>query len=52
MNNIDGEFEPSEKKGIYYKLDSTEITEDEAVEWCENNVYPYIVWEEEWYTVP
>lgn len=52
VNNINTEFETYEEQGIYYKLDNTEITEAEAVVWCENNINPYMVWEEEWFTVP
>lgn len=52
INNINTEFETYEEQGIYYKLDNTEITEAEAVAWCENNINPYMVWEEEWFTVP
>lgn len=52
VNNINTEFETYEEQGIYYKLDNTEITEAEAVAWCENNINPYMAWEEEWFTVP
>ena len=52
INNINTEFETYEEQGIYYKLDNTEITEAEAVAWCENYIDLYMVWEEEWYTVP
>lgn len=52
INNINTKFETYEEQGIYYKLDNTEITEAEAVAWCENNINPYMVWEEEWFTVP
>lgn len=52
VNNIDTEFETYEEQGIYYKLDNMEITEVEAVAWCENNINPYMAWEEEWFTVP
>ncbi|MDE6950319.1 MAG: hypothetical protein K2P64_05300 [Lachnospiraceae bacterium] len=45
-----------EKPGIYYEIDRDEgggrVTEQEAIAWCEDNIYPYMMSEEEWYAVP
>lgn len=49
-----------ENPGIYYEVGryegeeyiQEEVTEQEAVAWCENNIYPYMMSEEEWYAVP
>lgn len=59
MNSNDtGETDGYEKPGIYYyeqgrdSYKYTEIREDEAIAWCEENIYPYMMREEEWYVVP
>lgn len=49
-----------EKSGIYYKMDrkngeeyiQEEVTEQEVIAWCKDNIYPYMMSEEEWYAVP
>lgn len=45
-----------EKPGIYYEIDRDDgdekATEQEAIAWCEDNIYPYMMSEEEWYAVP
>lgn len=57
-SNDTGETDGYEKPGIYYyeqDKDSykyIEIQEDEAIAWCEENIYPYMMREEEWYVVP
>ena len=49
-----------EKLGIYYEIardNGEEIVhekamEEDAIAWCEKNIYPYMMSEEEWYAVP
>lgn len=49
-----------ENPGIYYKIARyegdeyihEEVTEQGAVAWCEDNIYPYMMSEQEWYAMP
>lgn len=49
-----------EKPGIYYEVGryegeeyiQKEVMEQDAVAWCEDNIFPYMMSEEEWYAVP
>lgn len=49
-----------ENPGIYYEIARyegneyihEEVTEQDAVAWCKDNIYPYMMSEQEWYAVP
>lgn len=61
INNISvGYGVDYETSGVYYEIERDggekyiheKATEQEAIAWCEDNIYPYMMSEEEWYAMP